>query len=171
MKEANVQRKEYIQRLNLEAKTNVITEKLSGQLCLIVYEVVYDHTVILLDTYIYKMVFIFLYLGGMKRKVNLGIALVGGSSVVLLDEPTSGMDPQARRYTWDLLQTEKKSRTILLTTHFMEEADILGDRIAIMARGQIQCYGTSMFLKRKLGWHLDFVYTYSQTFLYKQKKK
>ena len=104
------------------------------------------------------MVFIFLYLGGMKRKVNLGIALVGGSSVVLLDEPTSGMDPQARRYTWDLLQTEKKSRTILLTTHFMEEADILGDRIAIMARGQIQCYGTSMFLKRKLGWHLDFVY-------------
>ena len=115
------------------------------------------------------MVFIFLYLGGMKRKVNLGIALVGGSSVVLLDEPTSGMDPQARRYTWDLLQTEKKSRTILLTTHFMEEADILGDRIAIMARGQIQCYGTSMFLKRKLGWHLDFVYTYSQTFLYNKK--
>ena len=87
----------------------------------------------------------------MKRKVNLGIALVGDSTVVMLDEPTSGMDPQARRYTWDLLQHEKKKRTILLTTHFMEEADILGDRIAIMARGQIQCYGTSMFLKRKLG--------------------
>ena len=87
----------------------------------------------------------------MKRKVNLGIALIGGSNVVLLDEPTSGMDPQARRYTWDLLQAEKKSRTILLTTHFMEEADILGDRIAIMARGEIQCYGTSMFLKQKLG--------------------
>ena len=98
-------------------------------------------------------------LGGMKRKVNLGIALVGGSNVVLLDEPTSGMDPQARRYTWDLLQTEKKSRTILLTTHFMEEADILGDRIAIMARGQIQCYGTSMFLKRKLGYILDFAHS------------
>ena len=90
-------------------------------------------------------------LGGMKRKVNLGISLIGDSSVVMLDEPTSGMDPQARRYTWDLLQTEKKKRTILLTTHFMEEADILGDRIAIMARGQIQCYGTSLFLKRKLG--------------------
>ena len=87
----------------------------------------------------------------MKRKVNLGISLIGDSSVVMLDEPTSGMDPQARRYTWDLLQTEKKKRTILLTTHFMEEADILGDRIAIMARGQIQCYGTSLFLKRKLG--------------------
>ena len=90
-------------------------------------------------------------LGGMKRKVNLGISLIGDSTVVMLDEPTSGMDPQARRYTWDLLQTEKKKRTILLTTHFMEEADILGDRIAIMARGQIQCYGTSLFLKRKLG--------------------
>ena len=112
-------------------------------------------------TYVHAHIGSFLcVLGGMKRKVNLGIALVGGSNVVLLDEPTSGMDPQARRYTWDLLQTEKKSRTILLTTHFMEEADILGDRIAIMARGQIQCYGTSMFLKRKLGYILDFVHSF-----------
>ena len=107
----------------------------------------------------------------MKRKVNLGIALVGGSNVVLLDEPTSGMDPQARRYTWDLLQTEKKSRTILLTTHFMEEADILGDRIAIMARGQIQCYGTSMFLKRKLGYILDFVHSNYRLFNIKELVK
>lgn len=62
--------------------------------------------------------------------------------VVMLDEPTSGMDPSARRSTWDLLQSEKVGRTILLTTHFMEEADLLGDRIAIMASGQIQCCGT-----------------------------
>ena len=109
------------------------------------------------DLYVYcrvinSVITIVMYIiGGMKRKVNLGIALVGDSSVVMLDEPTSGMDPQARRSTWDLLQTEKKNRTILLTTHFMEEADILGDRIAIMARGQVQCYGTSMFLKNKLG--------------------
>ena len=96
----------------------------------------------------------------MKRKVNLGISLVGDSTVVMLDEPTSGMDPQARRYTWDLLQAEKKKRTILLTTHFMEEADILGDRIAIMARGQIQCYGTSLFLKRKLGSVIIFIRSY-----------
>ena len=61
--------------------------------------------------------------------------------VVMLDEPTSGMDASARRSTWDLLQTEKVGRTILLTTHFMEEADLLGDRIAIMASGQIQCCG------------------------------
>lgn len=59
----------------------------------------------------------------------------------MLDEPTSGMDPSARRSTWDLLQTEKAGRTILLTTHFMEEADLLGDRIAIMAAGQVQCCG------------------------------
>ena len=75
--------------------------------------------------------------GGMKRKVNLGIALIGGSEVVMLDEPTSGMDPEARRGIWDLLQVEKKNRTVLLTTHFMEEADVLGDRIAIMAKGMV----------------------------------
>ena len=64
--------------------------------------------------------------GGMKRKLHLGIALIGGSNVVMLDEPTSGMDPEARRHMWDLLQELKKERTILLTTHFMEEADVLG---------------------------------------------
>ena len=62
----------------------------------------------------------------MKRKLHLGIALIGDSSVVMLDEPTSGMDPEARRHMWDLLQEIKKERTILLTTHFMEEADVLG---------------------------------------------
>ncbi|XP_013793644.2 ATP-binding cassette sub-family A member 3-like [Limulus polyphemus] len=97
--------------------------------------------------------------GGMKRKLSVGIALVGGSEVVLLDEPTSGMDPSARRFIWDLLQAEKQNRTILLTTHFMEEADILGDRIAIMAEGEIQCCGSPLFLKKKYGagYHLVIV--------------
>ncbi|TRY70235.1 hypothetical protein TCAL_12705 [Tigriopus californicus] len=89
--------------------------------------------------------------GGMKRKVNLGIALIGNSQVVMLDEPTSGMDPEARRGIWDLLQLEKRHRTILLTTHFMEEADVLGDRILIMSAGQIKCSGSPMFLKRRFG--------------------
>ena len=57
--------------------------------------------------------------GGMKRKLDVGIALIGGSEVVILDEPTSGMDPYARRATWDLLIKYKEGRTILLTTHFM----------------------------------------------------
>ncbi|XP_068946900.1 phospholipid-transporting ATPase ABCA3-like [Petaurus breviceps papuanus] len=89
--------------------------------------------------------------GGMKRKVSIGIALIAGSKVVMLDEPTSGMDPVSRRATWDLLQQQKNKRTIMLTTHFMDEADLLGDRIAIMAKGELQCCGSSLFLKRKYG--------------------
>ncbi|XP_036595474.1 ATP-binding cassette sub-family A member 3-like [Trichosurus vulpecula] len=97
--------------------------------------------------------------GGMKRKLSIGIALIGGSKVVMLDEPTSGMDPVSRRATWDLLQSQKSNRTILLTTHFMDEADILGDRIAILAKGELQCCGSSLFLKQKYGagYHMTLV--------------
>ena len=76
--------------------------------------------------------------GGQKRKVNVGIAMLGDSKIVLLDEPTSGMDPTARRRLWDLLKDNKQDKIIILTTHYMEEADILGDRIAIMAHGDAQ---------------------------------
>ncbi|XP_062556229.1 phospholipid-transporting ATPase ABCA3-like [Armigeres subalbatus] len=89
--------------------------------------------------------------GGMKRKLSIGIALCGGSKVVLCDEPTSGMDPSARRALWNLLIKEKKGRTILLSTHFMDEADILGDRIAIMADGVLKAVGSSFFLKKRFG--------------------
>jgi len=89
--------------------------------------------------------------GGQKRKLSVGIALLGDSRVIFLDEPTSGMDPYSRRWTWNLLKEKKKGRVIILTTHFMEEADYLGDRIAIMAKGQIQCCGSSLFLKDKYG--------------------
>ena len=89
--------------------------------------------------------------GGMKRKLCVGIALCGGSKVVLLDEPTAGMDPSSRRTLWDLLQTQKIGRCILMTTHYMDEADILGDRIAIMANGAVKCCGSSFFLKKKFG--------------------
>ena len=70
---------------------------------------------------------------------------------LILDEPTSGMDPESRRQTWDILQSQRKDRTMILSTHYMDEADILGDRIAIMSEGEIQCYGTPMFLKNKYG--------------------
>uniref|UniRef100_H0XJ34 ABC transporter domain-containing protein n=1 Tax=Otolemur garnettii TaxID=30611 RepID=H0XJ34_OTOGA len=97
--------------------------------------------------------------GGMKRKLSVIIALIGGSKVVILDEPTSGMDPASRRVTWDLLQQYKKDRTILLTTHLMDEADILGDRIAIMVRGSLRCCGSSVFLKKLygVGYHIVMV--------------
>ncbi|XP_067683953.1 phospholipid-transporting ATPase ABCA3-like [Haliotis asinina] len=97
--------------------------------------------------------------GGQKRKLSVGIALIGGSKVVILDEPTSGMDPAARRQTWDILQKNRQGRTMLLTTHFMDEADVLGDRIAIMAEGVVKCCGTSYFLKKLYGagYHLVIV--------------
>nr|pir protein F33E11.4 [imported] - Caenorhabditis elegans [Caenorhabditis elegans] len=103
--------------------------------------------------------------GGQKRKLSLAIALIGGSEVVMLDEPTSGMDPGARHETWTLIQREKERRTILLTTHFMEEADLLGDRIAIMAHGQLECCGSPMFLKQQYGdgYHLTIVYDTTST--------
>ena len=89
--------------------------------------------------------------GGQKRKLSLAIALIGGSTIVMLDEPTSGMDLTARRKMWDMLKREKRSRIIILTTHYMEEADILADRIAIMSQGQLYCLGSPLFLKRRFG--------------------
>ncbi|KAJ9460508.1 ABC transporter A family member 1 [Diplonema papillatum] len=89
--------------------------------------------------------------GGMKRKLSVGIALMGDSKFVILDEPTAGMDVQARRQIWDLLKRARTNRTVLLTTHFMSEADLLGDSIAIMTAGKLYCHGSSFFLKQKLG--------------------
>ncbi|XP_048142031.1 LOW QUALITY PROTEIN: ABC transporter A family member 1 [Rhodamnia argentea] len=89
--------------------------------------------------------------GGMKRKLSLGIALIGNSKVIILDEPTSGMDPYSMRLTWQLIKKIKKGRIVLLTTHSMDEADELGDRIAIMANGSLKCWGSSLFLKHQFG--------------------
>ena len=89
--------------------------------------------------------------GGMKRKLSLAIALLGDSKFVFLDECTSGMDPYSRRSTWEMLQNNRQGRVIVLTTHFMDEADILGDRIAIMAEGKLHVCGSSLFLKNKYG--------------------
>lgn len=99
--------------------------------------------------------------GGQKRKLSVGIALISGSKVVILDEPTSGMDPAARRQIWDILQKFRHERTIVLSTHFMDEADLLGDRIAIMAEGVVKCCGSSLFLKKLYGagYHLVVVKT------------
>ncbi len=89
--------------------------------------------------------------GGQKRKLCLAMALLGGSKFVLLDEPTSGMDPYSRRSTWQILQRAREGRVLILTTHFMDEADVLGDRIAIMADGRMHSVGSAIFLKRSFG--------------------
>lgn len=73
--------------------------------------------------------------GGSRRKLSVAIALIGGSKFVLLDEPTAGMDLSARRKLWNMLKNYKKNKIIILTTHYMDEADILGDRIGIMTDG------------------------------------
>ncbi|XP_076143257.1 phospholipid-transporting ATPase ABCA1b [Alosa pseudoharengus] len=89
--------------------------------------------------------------GGMQRKLSVALAFVGGSQVVILDEPTAGVDPYARRGIWDLLLKYRAGRTIILSTHHMDEADILGDRIAIISHGRLCCVGSSLYLKTQLG--------------------
>jgi len=68
-----------------------------------------------------------------------------------MDEPTSGMDPAARRTLWNILQSEREGRTIVMTTHLMDEADLLGDRVAIMKAGTLCCVGTPFSLKKEYG--------------------
>ncbi|XP_043460752.1 phospholipid-transporting ATPase ABCA1-like [Leptopilina heterotoma] len=89
--------------------------------------------------------------GGQKRRVCLGISLIGDASILILDEPTSGMDPETRREFWDILLKLRGEKTILISTHNMEEADILGDRTALIEQGKLRSYGTPLFLKKFYG--------------------
>lgn len=90
--------------------------------------------------------------GGMKRRLNLMIGLVHDPQIIFLDEPTAGLDPQARRLIWDYIFELKKNRkTIFLTTHYMEEADILADRLAIIDQGKIIATGSPEELKESIG--------------------
>ena len=86
--------------------------------------------------------------GGMKRRLNMIMALVHDPEILFLDEPSLGLDPQARRAIWDYIAELKGKKTILLTTHYMEEADALSDRIAVIDEGKIVALGTSAQLKR-----------------------
>jgi ATP-binding cassette subfamily A (ABC1) protein 3 len=87
----------------------------------------------------------------MKRRLSFGIALIGDTKIIILDEPSSGLDPFNRRALWDLIRNYKNGRTIILTTHYMEEADALSDRIALMNHGKIKCVGSPLYLKDKFG--------------------
>ena len=87
------------------------------------------------------------YSGGMKRRLSIAMALVSDPQVLFLDEPTLGLDPQSRRSVWEHIAGLKGKKTIVLTTHYLEEADALADRIAIMDEGKIVALGTSRELK------------------------
>lgn len=89
--------------------------------------------------------------GGQKRKLQLGMMFTGGSAVCCVDEVSSGLDPLSRRKIWDILLAERGSRTIVLTTHFLDEADLLADQIAILSKGTLRAQGSSVALKEKLG--------------------
>ncbi len=98
--------------------------------------------------------------GGQQRKLCIALALVGNSKLVLLDEPTSGMDVIAKKSVWDFLKNFKKDKIIILTTHSLEEAEFLGDRIGIMSEGKMICCGTSSFLKNQYncGFNVTFLF-------------
>nr|DBA21878.1 TPA: hypothetical protein GDO54_012995 [Pyxicephalus adspersus] len=89
--------------------------------------------------------------GSQKRKLTLAIALLGDPEILLLDEPTVGLDPFSRHRVWSILKERKAGRIILLSTQFMDEADILADRKAVLSYGRLKCVGSSFFLKRKWG--------------------
>nr|KAF6400151.1 ATP binding cassette subfamily A member 7 [Rousettus aegyptiacus] len=89
--------------------------------------------------------------GGMQRKLSVAIAFVGGSRVVILDEPTAGVDPASRRHIWELLLKYREGRTLILSTHHLDEAELLGDRVAVVADGRLCCCGSPLFLRRHLG--------------------
>ena len=89
--------------------------------------------------------------GGMKRKLSLGIAVCGGSKHLILDEPSSGIDVTSRRELWTILERYRKTRTMLISTHYMDEAEALADRIVIIAKGALKCAGSTSFLKQNFG--------------------
>ena len=89
--------------------------------------------------------------GGMKRRLSLGIALIGEPPIVFLDEPTTGLDPKNKREIWDILSHCKENRCMILTTHLMDEAETLCDRIGIILKGKIRCLGSQYKLKAEYG--------------------
>ncbi|KAG0232000.1 hypothetical protein BGW42_008511 [Actinomortierella wolfii] len=97
--------------------------------------------------------------GGEKRRLSIAIALVGNPGIVFLDEPTTGLDPEVRRLIWNIVKDAKQGRTIVLTTHSMEEAEVLCSKIGIMAKGTLRCIGNQVRLKELYGRGFKIIFT------------
>ncbi|KAK0618479.1 hypothetical protein B0T17DRAFT_619068 [Bombardia bombarda] len=89
--------------------------------------------------------------GGQKRKLQLACMFVGGTTICLMDEVTSGLDPISRRTIWDIILAERSKRSMVFTTHFLDEGEVLADHIVILSKGQIRCQGSGTELKNSLG--------------------
>jgi ABC-2 type transport system ATP-binding protein len=105
---------------------------------------------------------VYFFSGGMQRRLDLAMTLVGSPRIIFLDEPTTGLDPRGRRETWDLIRTlvRQEGVTIFLTTQYLEEADQLADSIAVLDSGKIVAQGTAADLKRRIpGGHVLLTFT------------
>merc|ERR1719181_1387637 len=92
--------------------------------------------------------------GGNKRKMSVAMAMLGNPPIVFLDEPSTGVDPQAKRFMWNIISkisTLKKKSAVIITTHSMEEAEALATKMGIMVDGEFKCFGTSQHIKNKYG--------------------
>jgi len=89
----------------------------------------------------------------MQRRLSIAISLVGSPDIIFLDEPSTGLDPKHRRQLWNILTKDefRQKRSMVITTHSMEEADTLCTRIGIMTKGVLRCIGSSLHLKSKYG--------------------
>jgi ATP-binding cassette subfamily A (ABC1) protein 3 len=93
--------------------------------------------------------------GGNKRKLSVAMAIIGNPPIILLDEPSAGMDPEARRFMWNVvarISQQRKQSAVILTTHSMEEAEALSTKMGIMVKGGVfRCFGSSQHIKNKFG--------------------
>jgi ABC-type multidrug transport system ATPase subunit len=99
--------------------------------------------------------------GGMKRRLSIAIALLSDPKILFLDEPTTGLDPDMKRSIWEIVERMREGRCIILTTHAMDEAEALCDRIGIMAQGSLKCVGTPSHLRQRYGSTFELTFTVS----------
>jgi len=91
------------------------------------------------------------YSGGNKRKLSLAIALIGNPELVFLDEPSTGMDPVSRRFMWNVIEDTAKERSVVLTTHSLDECEALCNQVVVMVGGKLKCLGNIQHLKNRFG--------------------